>query len=272
MELRVLPDSQAALLALESGAVDWLSGCRAQTRAVSRLTRRTRSCLPGVVARSTTWAWMCSCRRSQINACGRRSATLNRQRMVDIALSGYGRPASIVWPQQSLAYDATLDQTYTYDPARARQLLDAAGWDANTVVPLSVPNGAAVSLRMAEIVQADLANIGVQVAVQTLNQPDFVARLQRAQFSSAWIIAMGFMNLSPPTFFQTAFAARVQNGSNFLSQQYQDLINGTFGTTDDRQLQQGLRGLTQIMLDEAFVMPIAEGAGQQAYRRSPARV
>ncbi len=125
--------------------------------------------------------------------------------MVDIALFGFGRPASIPWPQQSLAYDVALDQTYTYDPARARQLLEAAGWDASTVVPLSIPNGLDVSLQMAQIVQADLANVGVQVAVQTLNQPDFVTHMQKAQFGGAWIINIGFMNLSPATFFETAF-------------------------------------------------------------------
>ena len=50
-------------------------------------------------------------------------------------------PGYFPWPEQSLAYDAALDQTYTYDPARARQLLNAAGWDPATVIPLSVPNG-----------------------------------------------------------------------------------------------------------------------------------
>jgi hypothetical protein len=47
---------------------------------------------------------------------------------------------------------------------------------------------------------------------------------------------MGFMNLSPATFFTTAFPVRVLNSSNFASQMYQDLINETFMATDDQQL------------------------------------
>ena len=262
--LHVLPDPQAAVVALESGGVDWLSG-------VPGADARRLDADPAyqVLLTGSGGTFYYLGMDVQLPALADKRVrqafgyALNRQRMVDIALSGYGRPASIPWPHQSLAYDATLDQTYTYDPSRARQLLDAAGWDANTVLPLSVPNGVMVSYQMAEILQADLANIGVQAAIQNLNQPDFVARMQKAQFAGSWIITMTFMNLSPATFFETAFAVRVQNGSSFVSQQYQDLINQTFAATDDQQVQQRLRGLTQILLDEALVMPIAEGFGQQ---------
>jgi ABC-type transport system substrate-binding protein len=44
---------------------------------------------------------------------------------------------------------------------------------------------------MAEIIQADLANVGVQVELQKLDQPDLLTRLQKAQVgvpgSSAWV-------------------------------------------------------------------------------------
>ena len=189
---------------------------------------------------------------------------MNRQRLVDIALAGFGRPASIPWPQQSPAYDATFDGTYTYDPAHARQLLEAAGWDAATVLPISIPTNLQVYSQLAQIIQANLADIGVQATVQTLNQPDYVARFQKAQFDGAWINTIGYMNLSPATFYETSLAVRVPNVSNFSSQQYQDLINQTFAATDDQSLRQGLRDLTRIVLDESFVVMIAESAGVQS--------
>ena len=74
---------------------------------------------------------------------------------------------------------------------------------------------------------------------------------------------MGFMNLSPATLFMTAFPGRVPNGSNFASQRYQDLITATLGLFDETQLKQNLHDLTQIMLDEAFIVMIAEGTGLQ---------
>ncbi|MBV9578020.1 MAG: hypothetical protein JO057_05460 [Chloroflexi bacterium] len=183
-------------------------------------------------------------------------------RLVDIALSGFGRPASIPWPQRSQAYDPTLDQTYTYDPSHARQLLDAAGWDANAVVPISVPNGIATVDQMAQIVQADLASVGVQASIQTLDVPDFITRFQKAQFDGAWINWMTLMNFSPATFVTSSLAVRIPNVSNFLCQSYQDTINQTFAAITDDALTQGLQTLTGTLLDEAFIAVIAEGSGQ----------
>jgi peptide/nickel transport system substrate-binding protein len=188
---------------------------------------------------------------------------LDRQRLVNLALGGFGRPASIPWPRESIAYDAALDQTYTFDPAHARQLLNAAGWDADTIVPINIPNGIDVTNQLAQIIQANLADVGVQAAVQTLSQPEFVARSQKGQFEGAWILQMSYMNLSPATFFEASLAVREPNFSNFVSQQYQDLINRTFAAIDDQSLQQGLQGLTRILLDEAFVLLIAESDGTQ---------
>jgi peptide/nickel transport system substrate-binding protein len=264
VELHVLPDPQAALVTLEAGGVDWLRGVPGQDARRLQADAAYQVLLTGV---GGTFYYV----GLDVNApplADRRvrqafGYALNRQRLVDTALFGLGRPASIPWPEQSLAYDAALDQTYTYDPARARQLLDAAAWEPGTVVPLSVPNGVAVSVQMAEILQADLAGIGVQLAVQKLNQPDFVARLQKGQFGGAWIVSMGLMNLNPATFFKTAFPVRVPNASNFVSQRYQQLIDQAFAATDDHQLQMSLRELTQILLDEAFVVLIAEGSGQE---------
>jgi len=151
VELHVVPDRGAAVVMLESGAVDWLSGVPGQD--AQRLQADPAyQVLPAGSGATFYYLGMDVQAPPLANKRVRQAFgyALNRQRLVDIALFGYGRPASIPWPQRSLAYDATLDQTYAYDPARARELLDSAGWDPNTVVPLSVPTSVAVSQQMAE--------------------------------------------------------------------------------------------------------------------------
>src|SRR5262249_14159116 len=137
-----------------------------------------------------------------------------------------------------------------------------AGWDANTIVPISVPSGIATSGQMAQIVQSDLANVGVQATVQTLPLPDFITTFQKRQFDGAWINWMSLMNLSPSTFFNASLAVRVPNVSNFPTPQYEDAINQAFAATDDQVLKQGLQAITNTFLDEAFIAVIAEGSGQ----------
>jgi peptide/nickel transport system substrate-binding protein len=190
------------------------------------------------------------------------SYALNRPRMVDTALFGFGRAASIPWPRQSLAYDAAQDQTYSFDLARASQLLQSAGWQAGTSVSLAIVNTTAVTRAMAQIYQADLATIGVNVALQELDGADFASRFQKGQMNGAWLFGAGFMNLSPATFLTSAFPVRRPNPSHYDTPQYAQLIEQITAEVDDQKLKRLLHEVTQIWLDEAFMIPIAEGAGR----------
>jgi peptide/nickel transport system substrate-binding protein len=188
---------------------------------------------------------------------------LNRPGMVKTALSGLGRPASIPWPRQSLAYDAMQDATYSYDLSRARQLLDAAGWDPNYTLSVTIPSSLALAEPMAQILQADLGSIGVRAAIRKIPFPDFITMAVKGGYGGVWIVSMALMNLRPATFLRTSLAVRVPNASYFSSPRYLQLMDETASATDDQQLKAGLHEMTQIILDEAFVLPIAEGFGQQ---------
>jgi ABC-type transport system substrate-binding protein len=113
---------------------------------------------------------------------------------------------------------------------------------------------------MTEILQQDLASIGVQVDLQKVDAAAFVSHIQNAAFGGAWIATMAFMNVSPATLYLSASTVRLPNASHFESARYGELINQSQRETDDQKLKAIMRELTQITLDEAFVVPIAEAA------------
>ena len=156
------------------------------------------------------------------------------------------------------------DTSYAFDLNHARQLLNDAGWLAATAVPLFVSEAQPVTSQMAQIIQADLATVGVSVTIQTLSQADFVSRLTKSQFQGAWITGMAWMNFSPATFFNLAFPVRVSNSSNFVSPTYKMLVDQLSAATDDQQQRQSADDLTRIMLDEAFLQIICESNTQQS--------
>ncbi|MBV8718346.1 MAG: hypothetical protein JOZ65_25025, partial [Chloroflexi bacterium] len=186
------------------------------------------------------------------------SYAINRQRMVDAALAGYGRPTSIIWPPQSRNYDAALDQSYTYDLDRARQLLTEASWDPTTRVALRVATELHAPLVMAQIYQSDLNAIGVNASLEQKSTQEMLVLLQKRQVGGAWISPTNLMNLSPATFFTGNAFARVPNPSNFTSDQYASLIAQATAATDDESLKSIVHDLTQLMLDESFFIPIAQ--------------
>ena len=100
--------------------------------------------------------------------------------MVDAVLAGYGRPASIIWPPQGLGHEAALDETLTYNLEMARQLLNEANWDPSTSVVLRVGTELRAMVAMAQMYQADLNAIGVNVALQQSSAPRSRVRCPRA--------------------------------------------------------------------------------------------
>jgi peptide/nickel transport system substrate-binding protein len=261
VDVMIRPDPEAAVVGLESDAVDWVISVPGQDARRLRTDPNYQVLLNGngggcyYVGLDTSAPALSDKRVRQAFA-----FALDRQRIVGTVLYGFGRPASTLWPSQSPAFDAGLDQSRTYDLARASALLTSANWDANTVVSLQVSNATAATQAIAEILQQDLASIGMQVALQKVDPADFGSRIQNAKFGGAWISVMGFMNVSPATLYVSAFPVRVPNTSHFESPRYKELIDQSRTEIDDQKLKSIMRELTQITLDEAFVVPIAEAA------------
>ena len=264
--LHVEPDPQASLIGLESNNLDWTTGVAGQDARRLQADPAYQVLLTGsggnnyyAVCLDTGVPTLADKRVRQAL-----SYALNRQRIVDSALAGYGRAASTIWPPQALGHDAVQDQTYDYDLSRARQLLLAAGWNSNTTLPLRVTSNLPTDVAIAEIYQADLAAVGVNAVIQRGSAAELVTLIQNHQIGGAVITAMGLMNLHPATFFTSNIYARVPNPSNFTSDRYTSLIGQAVAVSDDTQLKSVVHDLTQVMLDEAFLLPIAETQGAPA--------
>jgi peptide/nickel transport system substrate-binding protein len=265
VSMQVQPDQQASLVAFESGALDWVIGISGQDARRLQSNQAYQVLMTGgggnyyYVGIDTGVPALADKRVRQAF-----SYALNRQRIVESALAGLARPASTVWPPASLPYDAAQDQMYPFDLGKAQQLLQAASWDPDVTIPIRVASELQVTLAMAQILASDLTSIGVKAVVQSQGGADLLSRMQKRQVGGLWIIDMGAMNLSPASFFVTNSASRVQNISSFNSDQYASLIDQASNATDDGQLKSILHELTQIMLDEAFILPIADNQGQEA--------
>jgi peptide/nickel transport system substrate-binding protein len=216
LTLRVVPDTNTELLRLESGEVDVLNS---EVRpddlpALRRLAAagRTRlhdlgigldadlfwfnltpSTAAGSSPRVAERPWLRKEFREAV------SLSVNRSEFVDAVYLGAGAPvAGPVTPgnrQWHLA-DLAVDP---HDPARARTLLanlglrdrnrdsileDAQGRPVRFV--LLTQKGHGIRERAAAVLKADLANVGVQVDIVTLDVPALIERLQKGAYDAAY--------------------------------------------------------------------------------------
>jgi peptide/nickel transport system substrate-binding protein len=88
---------------------------------------------------------------------------VNRQEFVDKLTFGYGQTTDQPFPRNYVAYDPQSANRYPYDPAKAKQLLAAAGYAPGQIVldlVIPAPDPAA------EIVQSQLAAVGITVNIK----------------------------------------------------------------------------------------------------------
>jgi peptide/nickel transport system substrate-binding protein len=144
--------------------------------------------------------------------------SLDRPRIVEVALDGFGVPASgPVPPESPLAWHPTV----TRDTAEADRLLDAAGWRRGTdgirrrdgrpfaVEMLSVGSGDNV---VEQLVQADLAARGIDVRVRQTEMGSFLtlARATDKRFDMLFAGVPGDLSLS---YVDALFASAQRGGT-----------------------------------------------------------
>jgi peptide/nickel transport system substrate-binding protein len=94
------------------------------------------------------------------------SYALDRRAIIDGAMYGYGTPIGSHFPPRNPAY-IDLTGVYPHDVAKAKALLAAAGYARGFSVTLKLPPPS-YARRGGEIVAAELAQIGIHVAIENL--------------------------------------------------------------------------------------------------------
>jgi len=109
---------------------------------------------------------------------------IDRDAIVRSILEDTARPATGFLFPENWAYSADVS-LYPYDPVKARQLLEAAGYSRKdqrlSFVYKTTPEGR----RIAEVLQAMLEQVGITLEIHTNDWATFYADLQRGNFALA---------------------------------------------------------------------------------------
>jgi peptide/nickel transport system substrate-binding protein len=154
---------------------------------------------------------------------------IDRGPMIHYLWRDLARPAASVLPPQSWAYDPDV-QTYVYDPARARQMLDQAGYPARNGVRfhLTMKSSTDESTRMlAAVLQQQLRDVGIALDVRTFEFATFFADVTRGAFqlySLRWIGGNEDPDIFEYVFSSDRIPPRGANRSYYSNPQVDQLI------------------------------------------------
>ena len=166
---------------------------------------------------------------------------INVEPIIHYLLRDEARPAYSVLPPQHWAYDADVAK-YPYDPQRAREILDAAGYVATDGVRfhLTMKTSTEESTRLlAAVLQQQLRQVGIALDIRTFEFATFFADVTRGAYQLHSLRWVGGSNLDPDIFehiFDSAsFAPKRANRTFYANPRVDELIAEGRSTTDQQK-------------------------------------
>ncbi|MHB1533601.1 MAG: ABC transporter substrate-binding protein [Acidimicrobiales bacterium] len=182
---------------------------------------------------------------------------IDRNRLFKQAFLDTGQMTDIPWPRNSPAYEAALVNHYEYNLKMAKSLLQQAGVGGFTT-EIAVTYATDPDALTA---QYNLQQIGIDAKIKTyLGGGAFFQHLAKGTFAGMWSSGHLFGNLHPATLVTAALPYNpLHNSSNYKDPTYAALAQQIWTLPPGTQLDAAYHSITQILLDEAFVLELNTG-------------
>lgn len=108
----------------------------------------------------------------------------DRKGLLDALQLGNGTVTTQVFPESSSAYDPELDDYYTYDPKKAKELLAEAGYSSG--LTLSMPSSTLLGATTYTLIEQQLNDVGIQVEYSDPGN-NFIADLLAPKYAASFM-------------------------------------------------------------------------------------
>lgn len=185
---------------------------------------------------------------------------IDRQRINQQVFQGTGTVTDLFWGPNDPGYSKKLADQYTYDPAKAKKMIQDAG-AAGTQVPV-VYMSTPIMNSVYQIFANNLTAIGLKPSAVPLDSPTFISRQIKGDLGPMFLGTHGQVGRAPSTLIDSLPTLRKGNPSQFWSSEYEQLRNNLLAATSTKASADALQALSAYMLDQAFVMAILQAPKQ----------
>lgn len=190
---------------------------------------------------------------------------VSQEQIVEALYQGVYEPAHNVFLPATLGYDASLDTMYTYDPEKAKQILDEAGWVMNGDV--REKDGQQLKLNFVNIadfgfddislvMQAQFAEVGIQADITA----EAFTAAAATYNSGTHNLADFFYYAVDPYFMRSLwFCDQIPSGFNWMhycQEDFETLVNSGNATADPAQRATIYAQAAKMVMEAATVIPV----------------
>lgn len=199
---------------------------------------------------------------------------INKKAIIDAVYYGSGTIAKTVLPPLSWAYHKQLS-SYDYDPGKAREMLTAAGYPqgfdmtlwAAPVQRIYNPN----AIKMAELVQGQLAEVGIGVKIVTYGWGVFFDKLNEYEYDSV-LLGWTADNADPDNFFSPFLSCSAlfsrNNRANWCEPEFDRLLHSAISYNEQSQRKDFYHQAQEYLFQQVPLVPITHALRFQVKHRS----
>lgn len=186
--------------------------------------------------------------------------SINREKIISELLSGQAKIAYSILPEESWAY--TTGTKYTYDPAKAKQLLQEAGYKGELIKFKYAAGNQAVN-QYSQVIQESLKEVGLNVELETFEPQTLLDQLKYGQFqmnTSTWIGGN-----QDPIFYRDLFASTDtpekkpnggRNRARYSNPEFDKIIEEAVRTVDKTRARELYAKAQEIVSTDLPLLPL----------------
>jgi peptide/nickel transport system substrate-binding protein len=204
---------------------------------------------------------------------------IDRETMVRSLFGDVTEPANLIMAPWFRYGPSNLEEGYSYDPDKARELLAEAGWkdtDNDGILdkdgkPLSfellVPAGEANADVVVIFVQSELKKLGIQMDIVTLESSAAWDRKKKGEYD-AFVHHSGCIPWSPQGVLQQEHLSTVGGFKHYSSPELDQLIEKAFTTRDETERQVTYDKIWELLQGESVGVPLYDIVKVVVFRKN----
>jgi peptide/nickel transport system substrate-binding protein len=190
------------------------------------------------------------------------SYAIDRELILKEIFYGFGQVATTSHPKQSWAFNASIPG-YTYDPAKANQLLDEAGWkkgpdgvrvkDGKRLKVKMLTGEAAIRVQVSQVVQGMLREVGIDSDIVTMEWGTYLNEMRAGNYEiSYWDYYSS--NFNGEAYTSSFHSKDYWNVYFFQDQEVDKVIEQGLSTTEMQARKAAYDRYQQLLNDHAYVV------------------
>ncbi|MBO4627439.1 MAG: ABC transporter substrate-binding protein [Lachnospiraceae bacterium] len=176
---------------------------------------------------------------------------IDKKELLTMLNGGYGTAiGSGMYATFGLYYDATLENAYPHDEAKAKELLAEAGYANGFTFTVKVPSNYVYHVQTAEVLANQLKKVGITMKIELIEWASWLSDVYKAHNCEATIIGLD-SQLAPSDILKYYIGGSAKNFMNYKSDAFDAAYTKATATADTTKKVELYHELQKYLSDDA---------------------